>query len=119
MNKLVVAAAVCGLLVTGCGKKQAAGATDDDGKAAAAVASDAVAAASAAQASADQAVAAAAPAASANDGAQHSSLDAGDPKLATGQYYEGAPMKVNAGETIYIDVNASFKPVIVILDANK
>ena len=112
MNRFLVIAACC-VAVAGCGKKAATGATDDDGNAVAPASAAAPAAAPAAQASA----AATAPAAA--DDAQRSSLDASDPKLATGQYYEGAPLKVNAGETIYIDVNASFKPVIVILDANK
>ena len=127
MNKVLAIAACC-LAVAACGKKTNK-ATDDDGAPAAAASAEvsasdatAAAAAAAAQAQADKAVAAAngagaAPAAA--NGAQGSTLDASDQKLATGQYYEAAPLKAEPGETLYLNIKSSFKPVLVILDSNK
>ena len=115
MKKVLTILAI-GALAASCGKKAATTATDDDG--------NAVAASSAPLpvtplAPSSAPVAAPTPAPAPGGAGQGSTLDASDQKLATGQFYEAAPLKAEPGETLYLNIKSSFKPVLVILDANK
>ena len=113
MKKVLTILAI-GALAASCGKKAATTATDDDGAP--------VAASSAPLPVTPLAPAPApssAPAAAITGPGQGSTLDAADQKLATGQFYEAAPLTAQPGETLYLNIKSSFKPVLVILDSNK